>query len=131
MGTAKKEQSLARRDGVRTGRNVMPGLSVVEDRKTIVGNQPISTAEASVPATPKPQLQATSGGMDQGSEAIKPRSTEFVPAPCSSCTAIRPANTNYSEVYSVHRQGANVVRYCRCRFCGNTFKNSESLIQKQ
>lgn len=52
----------------------------------------------------------------------KPRVTSFVPAPCSSCTSLREDGSNYSRVYSTHRGSGAVVRYCKCDFCGNTFK---------
>jgi hypothetical protein len=47
-----------------------------------------------------------------------PRVSSFVPQPCSCCTALRPADTNYSRVMST--QGR--IRYCKCTFCGNTWK---------
>jgi hypothetical protein len=50
-------------------------------------------------------------------EAV-PRVSSFVPKPCSLCEARRPADTNYSRVRST--QGR--IRYCRCEFCGNTWK---------
>lgn len=48
-------------------------------------------------------------------EEIKPR--RFTPRPCTSCTALRPNGTSYSEVY--HTRGN--LRYCKCKFCGNTW----------
>ncbi len=48
-------------------------------------------------------------------EQPKPRG--FVPRPCSQCSAIRPAGTNYSRVYHTR---AN-IRYCKCGFCNNTW----------
>jgi hypothetical protein len=48
-----------------------------------------------------------------------PRVSSFVPQPCSCCTALRPADTNYSRVVST--QGR--IRYCKCSFCGNTWKD--------
>jgi hypothetical protein len=50
-------------------------------------------------------------------EAV-PRVSSFVPKPCACCEAIRPADTNYSRVKST--QGR--IRYCKCEFCGNTWK---------
>lgn len=47
-----------------------------------------------------------------------PRAHSFVAQPCSCCTALRPADTNYSRVMST--QGR--LRYCKCSFCGNTWK---------
>lgn len=54
-------------------------------------------------------------------EAPKPRL--YSPPACSACTNLRPANTNYSEVYCTNRTDNAVYRYCRCRFCGNRFKD--------
>jgi hypothetical protein len=48
----------------------------------------------------------------------KPRVTSFVPRACSCCAALRAADTNYSRVTST--QGN--IRYCKCSFCGNTWK---------
>lgn len=47
-----------------------------------------------------------------------PRVSSFVPQSCSGCTALRPVETNYSRVMST--QGR--IRYCKCTFCGNTWK---------
>lgn len=48
----------------------------------------------------------------------RPRVTTFIPSSCSCCTALRPLDTNYSRVVST--QGN--IRYCKCSFCGNTWK---------
>lgn len=50
-------------------------------------------------------------------KADEPKPRGFIPRPCSQCTAIRPANTSYSRVYSKH----GLIRYCKCDFCGNTW----------
>lgn len=49
--------------------------------------------------------------------AVAPKPKQFSPRPCTACAALRPANTNYSRVYSKHGK----VRYCRCDFCNNTW----------
>lgn len=51
-------------------------------------------------------------------EPPKPRVTSFVPRPCSACTALREEGSNYSRVTST--QGN--IRYCKCGFCNNTWK---------
>lgn len=51
---------------------------------------------------------------------VKPRA--FVPRPCTACENDRPHGKNYSKVYSVHGN----VRYCRCGFCGHTWKQIPS-----
>ena len=59
-------------------------------------------------------------------ERPKPRVTEFVPQPCSACQAFRDADPGVigkscSRVYS--KQGR--TRYCKCGFCGATWKEVE------
>lgn len=54
---------------------------------------------------------------------LKPRA--FVPRPCGGCTALRPPNTNYSEVTTTRGS----VRYCRCRYCSNTWTQTISADQ--
>jgi hypothetical protein len=54
-------------------------------------------------------------------EELLPR--RFTPRACTSCTALRPSNTNYSQVYAVR----GTVRYCKCRFCGNTWSQEASV----
>lgn len=54
---------------------------------------------------------------------IKPRA--FVPRPCSACTALRDAESNYSYVY--HTAGR--IRYCKCKYCNNTWTQTISADQ--
>lgn len=54
-------------------------------------------------------------------EELVPR--RFTPRACTSCTALRPANTNYSRVYVTR----GTVRYCKCDFCGNTWSQEASV----
>ena len=51
---------------------------------------------------------------------IVPR--EFAPKACSLCTQDRIAGSNYSRVYKTLRVDGVVVRYIKCGFCGNTYK---------
>lgn len=55
--------------------------------------------------------------------APKPR--RYSPPQCSSCTAIRPADKDYTSVYSVKRESEYTIRFCKCGYCGNTFKDTE------
>lgn len=48
-------------------------------------------------------------------EVIRPRA--FVPRPCSSCEALRPAGTSFSKCYCTRGE----IRYCRCEYCNNTW----------
>lgn len=54
--------------------------------------------------------------------AVVPR--RFTPRPCSVCEALRNGR-NYSYVY--HTAGR--VRYCKCRFCNNTWTQAMELPQ--
>jgi hypothetical protein len=56
----------------------------------------------------------------------QPRPRAFVPPACSQCTALRPANTNYSRVYATKE----AFRYCKCDYCGNTFKVYEPIVRE-
>lgn len=56
-------------------------------------------------------------------QELKPRA--FVPRPCSMCTALRKPNTNFSRVTTTR----GTVRYCECRFCGNTWTQTISADQ--
>lgn len=57
---------------------------------------------------------------------IVPR--RYVPPQCSLCTSLRGNDTNdYTRVVSTQRETGLIVRYCKCGFCGNTFKALERL----
>jgi len=55
-------------------------------------------------------------------EAPKPRQTEFTAPGCPACESIREPGSNYSRVYNTTRTTQAVYRYCRCGYCGHTFK---------
>lgn len=50
------------------------------------------------------------------------RSRTFTARPCSNCNALRPTGTNYTRVYATRGD----VRYCKCHYCGTTWKDSEA-----
>jgi hypothetical protein len=54
--------------------------------------------------------------------SVKQSPRQFAPDPCTLCTDLRPKNTNYTRVYGHAKVGNSLVRYCRCNFCGNTYK---------
>jgi hypothetical protein len=59
---------------------------------------------------------------------IVPR--RYVPPQCTMCTALRGDDTNdYTRVVSTQRETGLIVRYCKCGFCGNTFKALERIAQ--
>ena len=57
-------------------------------------------------------------------EELKPRA--FVPRACTACTKLREAGTSYSIVYAK----VGRVRYCRCKFCDNTWTQTISADQQ-
>lgn len=57
---------------------------------------------------------------------IVPR--RYVPPQCSMCTALRGDDKgDYTRVVSTQKETGLIVRYCKCGFCGNTFKDLERL----
>lgn len=83
----------------------------------------IATEETEKP-TRKAEDEEAGRRLDSGNEeSVKPR--RYVPPNCSACTALRPVRTeSYTEVYTTRREGEYTIRYCRCGFCGNTFKDA-------
>lgn len=54
---------------------------------------------------------------------LEPR--RYAPPQCSACTAIRPAGKDYTSVYAVKRDTEFTIRYCKCGYCNNTFKDMQ------
>lgn len=52
----------------------------------------------------------------------KERTRNFTAKPCPACIADRPADSNFSRVFATRGK----VRYCRCGYCGHTWKDSDS-----
>lgn len=122
MGGKKQTQPQARRDSDGTLRSSVHGN---QGSAESAGSETSGTAAASSDTTEQVQTEARWMGAtkvvdDRISSALPvPRVSSFVPQPCSCCTALRPAGTNYSRVVST--QGR--IRYCKCSFCGNTWKD--------
>jgi hypothetical protein len=60
-------------------------------------------------------------------EVPKPRVTSFVARDCSLCTALRELDSNakgksFSRVYAT----VGRTRYCKCGYCGNTWKQVDA-----
>lgn len=57
-----------------------------------------------------------------------PKPKRYSPPPCSSCTALREPNTNYTHVRDkpIIRDGY-LVRYLKCKWCNNTWKDVQKL----
>lgn len=129
MGSKKPKQPLARRDlpssGLHggSGNHVdnaerAPDQASGREAEAIEAIATESTARAAA-------IQETYGRLDSGDETtLTPK--RYTPPNCSSCIALRPnADTSYVSVYHTKREGGFVFRYCKCSFCGNTFKHSE------
>lgn len=119
MGSDKQKQPLARRDGLRNSGSGLPGnkINIPASAGKRVHTKP-DTAETAA------KLPKQTGGLDKRHEPVKPRRTTYVAPKCKSCEALS-GSENYSEVYSVRNNGKTIIRYCRCRFCGSTFKDCE------
>ena len=122
MDRKKQEKPQARRDGDGTVRGSVHGS---QGSAESASSETSGTAATSSDTTEQVQTEARWMGAtkvvdDRISSALPvPRVSSFVPQPCSCCTALRPVDTNYSRVVST--QGR--IRYCKCSFCGNTWKD--------
>jgi len=122
MDRKKQTQPQARRDGDGTVRGSVHGSQGSAEGAS---SETSGTAATSSDTTEQVQTEtrwmgATKVVDDRISSALPvPRVSSFVPQPCSCCTALRPVDTNYSRVVST--QGR--IRYCKCSFCGNTWKD--------
>ena len=122
MDRKKQEKSQTRRDGDGTVRGSVHGSQGSAEGAS---SETSGTAATSSDTTEQVQTEtrwmgATKVVDDRISSALPvPRVSSFVPQPCSCCTALRPVDTNYSRVVST--QGR--IRYCKCSFCGNTWKD--------
>ena len=56
------------------------------------------------------------------SKQPRARSRTFIAKPCTLCTALRGQDTNFTRVYASRGN----VRYCKCHYCNNTWKDSDS-----
>ena len=58
-----------------------------------------------------------------------PKPKRYVPPACCSCINTRQAgdDRDYEHVYSVHRIDGYIVRYIKCDWCGNTYKDMEKV----
>lgn len=91
--------------------------------KIVATEQPDEPTVYTISEQKEETLVITGTEIQEPIEAPKPRVTDFVARPCMSCTALRPENSNYTRVVTTRREGASVIRYCKCDFCGNTFKD--------
>ena len=64
-----------------------------------------------------------------GAEA-EVKAKRYTPPNCSRCTQTRAdagyaPNVSFVIVTHTFRQTGYIFRYCKCKFCNNTFKDSE------
>jgi formate dehydrogenase maturation protein FdhE len=71
----------------------------------------------------KKQHERKTESQSQVPTIIEPRarSRTFTAKPCTLCSALRDPNTNFTRVYATRDR----VRYCKCTYCNNTWKDSD------
>lgn len=87
-----------------------------------------TTAKAIRMNKPKRKQEPRKLGLPDDATAepvVVPQPKRYSPPKCSACTALRKSDENYTEVYRTVREKEYTVRYCKCRFCRNTFKDLE------
>lgn len=72
------------------------------------------------------QIKHLASLKESAKELPKPRVTSFVARECTACVAVRAsdpdaAGQNYSRVYA--KVGS--TRYCKCSYCGHTWKQTD------
>lgn len=80
-----------------------------------------------VTITEAPGETVTISGECETTEVLLPKARRYCPPACSQCTALRPTGKDYTEVYRTTREDGYIFRYCKCGYCGNTFKDSERI----
>ena len=132
MGSKKPKQPLARRDLPSSGLHGGTGDYIDNAERTpdqASGRKAEASEAIATESTARAAaIQKTDGRLDSGdAETLTPK--RYTPPNCSSCIALRPkVDTSYVSVYHTKREGGFVVRYCKCGFCGNTFKAIESCV---
>ena len=116
MTTATKGKAMGKPRKMRDSR-----LDDMSDARVIapIDHEPVETV------TEQPDETVVISGECETMEVPLPKARRYSPPSCSACTALRPEGKDFTEVYSTKREGEYVFRYCRCKFCGNTFKDSE------
>ncbi len=88
----------------------------------------ITTSEANnttATETSTAELPTQARGLDTKTEVLIPvaRVRSFTAKPCTNCEELREPGTNFSRVYATRGN----VRYCRCDYCGHTWKDSDAV----
>ena len=77
----------------------------------------------SIDSVPVPDVPEQPDPESNGKPAPTPR---FEPRACSLCEAVRKRKGDeegHVRVYTTRHVGGRIIRYCRCDYCGNTFKD--------
>ena len=119
MDRKKQEKSQARRDSDGTLRGSVHGSQgSAEGASSETGNS--NATEAG-----EQPIQEKTGRL--GSKEVKPK--RYSPPNCSQCTALRPTpESNYVNVYKTIHEAGCIVRYCKCGYCPNTFKDVQKVV---
>ena len=129
MGSKKSKQSLARFDV--SGRSLHGGtrdsIDHTDRSQSDSETEATSTATATEGTTEDAARDAVQvEGRRLDSEATQLTAKRFTPPNCSACTELRPdPHKSFVFVYHTKRERGFVIRYCKCEFCGNTFKAPE------
>lgn len=129
MGSKKSKQSLARFDvsGRSLHGSARDSVDHTDRSESDGETEATSTATATEGTTKdaaRSEVQVETRRLD--TEATQLTAKRFVPPNCSLCTELRPDTTkSYVTVYHTKREHGFVIRYCKCGFCGNTFKAPE------
>lgn len=100
-------------------------------RSSVHGNQ--GSTESATDSARAAEVTSTNTASELPIETrrMDPETTVLVPVarvrlftakPCANCEDLRESGTNFSRVYATRGN----VRYCRCDFCGHTWKDSDS-----
>lgn len=125
MGREKSKQSQARRDSSSDLRGGMYGDQGDTTAATDPTESRVETANTatSEPIPTETRWMGSEKVIDERLVSTKPvpRVRTFSAKPCTSCEALREVETNFTRVFATRGN----VRYCKCHFCGNTWKDTE------
>lgn len=93
------------------------------ERDLAVGSNHYGDDEVEATMSKKPKTRTMAKPIQV--QEVKPRATTYVPPECTMCTELRSNDEkaegeNFTRVYGT----VGSVRYCRCAYCGNTWKHS-------
>jgi hypothetical protein len=91
----------------------------------VVHRDETKMADTAKPYNVMKEFAESMGAMSEAVRKVgqpRPRSRTFTAKPCSVCAALREPDTNFTRVYATRDR----VRYCKCTYCKNTWKDSDS-----